>query len=117
MNKLNLRFLGDFAKTTGACGAAYLYEEIAAGAVVDATARDGRYSPFDIVLQLGVGWLPFIVASYNQGGPFWASFAGAVAFNRIDNLVYGLGGKPLTHTGPAFPGESMADVQRRLGIG
>lgn len=117
MRKLDLNFLADMTKTTGAVSAAYLYEEIASNAVVDATARDGKFSLFDIALQMGVGWLPFVLASMNGGGPFWASFAGAVAFNRIDNIVYALGGRPLTHTGVALPGETMAEVTARVGAG
>ena len=114
MRKLNMKFLGDMTKSTGGVSAAYLYEELMAQAVVDATARDQKLSLFDIALQIGVGWAPFVLASYQGGGPFWASFAGGCMFNRIDNLRYALGGKPITHTGPALPGESMADVQARL---
>jgi len=115
MRKLNMKFAADMAKTGGGASLAYLYEEIAGQAVVEATAKDGRLSLFDIALQLAIGWGPFVLASQQGGGPFWASWAGAIAFNRIDNMVYALGGRPVTHTGPAFPGESLAEARSRLG--
>lgn len=112
--KLNMAFAADFAKIGGASALSYLYEEIAGQAVVDATAGDGRFSPFDIALQLMVGWGPFVLASY-QGGPFWAAFAGATAFNRIDNIVYALGGRSITHVGPGLPGETLEQTRARIG--
>lgn len=112
--KLNMAFLKDMGKLGGGTFAAFMYEEIAGAAVVDATARDGRFSPFDIALQLAVGWGPFVLASY-QGGPFWTAFAGATAYNRVDNLVVALGGRASTVFGPIAPGETQAQTQARLG--
>lgn len=114
MRKMNMAFLADMGKVGAGTAAAFLYEEIAGSAVVDATARDGHFSPFDVALQLLVGWGPFVLAS-TQGGPFWTSFAGATAYNRVDNIVVALGGKARTPLGVIAPGETMSQAQARLG--
>lgn len=112
--KLNMAFMKDMGKVGAGTFAAYLYEEIAGAAVVEATARDGRFSPFDVALQLMVGWGPFVLAS-TQGGAFWNSFAGATAYNRVDNIVVALGGRANTPLGVIAPGETMSQAQARLG--
>lgn len=111
--RLNMAFARDMATSAGASFGAYLYEEIAGSAVVEATAQDGRFSPFDIALQLAVGWGPFILAAH-QGGHFWASFAGAIAFNRVDNVVVALGGRAATPVGLIRRGETMTEAESRM---
>jgi hypothetical protein len=113
--KLNMKFVQDMGKAGAGTFAAYLYEEIAGAAVVQATAQDGRFSPFDVLLQLAVGWGPFVVASMQGGGAFWNAAAGAVAYNRVDNIVVALGGKAVTPFGVIAPGETMAQAQARIG--
>jgi len=113
--RLNMKFAADMAKTSGGAGAAYLYEEIASQAVVEATSQDGRLSLFDIALQLVVGWGPFVVASH-LGGPFWGSFAGAIAYNRVDNLAVMAGQRAQTPMGYVRRGETLAEARARLGM-
>lgn len=112
--KMNMAFLKDMGKVGAGTAAAFLYEEIAGSAVVDATARDGKFSPFDVALQLLVGWGPFVLAS-TQGGAFWTAFAGATAYNRVDNIVVALGGRARTPLGVIVPGETMNQAHARLG--
>lgn len=111
--RMNMAFVKDLGKAGAGTAAAYLYEEIAGAAVVDATARDGRFSPFDVALQLLVGWGPFALASV-QGGAFWHAFAGATAYNRVDNIVVALGGRARTPLGVVAPGETMDEAHARL---
>lgn len=84
--KLNLLGL---SKAVSGAGVAYMYEEMAAKAVVQATTLDGRISPFDWTLQMLVGWAPFVIASMNPG-PFTSSMAGGIAYHRVENLVNAL---------------------------
>lgn len=116
MRKLNMKFAKDLGASGGAAGLAFLYEEIAGAAVVNATGRDGKISPFDFALQILVGWGPIVLAAHQsaKGSHFWTSFGGAVMFNRIDNLAIALGQPALTHMGAVLPGETIVQAQRRI---
>lgn len=122
MRRLNTSYLKDYGASVGASSLAYLYEEIAGAAVVNATAQDGKLSAFDIALQILVGWGPIALAAHQsaqgRGSYFWNSFGGAVMFNRIDNLAVNVFGQPaLTPYGAILPGETLAQARIRLGQG
>lgn len=113
--KLNLDFLMDVSKHGSGAALAFLYEEIAGAAVVNATAQDNKISPFDFAMQMLVGWGPLVFAAYYPG-QFTASFAGATIFNRIDNLaVTGFGARAQSPMGPIMKGETLLQAQARMG--
>ena len=119
MRKLNKSYLKNYGKAAGAASLAFLYEEIAGAAVVKATAQDNKISPFDVGMQLFVGWGPIALAAHQMatrpgGSYFWSSFGGAMMFNRIDNLGVALGMPALTPFGAVMPGETLAQAQIRL---
>lgn len=114
MKKLNMAFVKDLGKHAGGSAAAFLYEEIMGDAVVRATAADRRFSPFDIVLQAAVGIGPLVVSGH-LAGPFWASFAGAIMYNRIDNVAIMLGQRAQTPMGAVMPGETLQEALARTG--
>lgn len=80
----------DAGKAGGGALAAVAYENLIAQGVVEATTRDAHLSPLDFLLVMTVGWGPMLGAAY-MGGPFWASFAGGITYNRIDNIVKAMG--------------------------
>jgi len=114
-----MQFARDMGKSGGAAGLAFLYEEIVSDNVVNATGRDGKISPFDLVLQVLVGWGPIVLAAHQsaKGSHFWTSFGGAVMFNRIDNIAIALGQPALTRMGAVLPGETIAQAQSRIAGG
>lgn len=119
MKKLNLGFVQDLALMGTGAGAAYLYDELMADAVVKVTMQDNELSVSDVVLQMLVGWGPFVAASALGGttSAFWSSFAGAVAFNRIDALAVTLFGQAAqSPVGPVQRGETLDKAARRLGL-
>ncbi len=117
MRKLNTAFLKDMGLATGAAGAAMLWDEIAGAAVIDATARDGKVSPMDMLLQMVIGWGPLAFAATRPpGNYFWPAFGGAIAFNRIDNLMIALGQPALTPLGPIRPGETLETARARIAV-
>lgn len=115
--RLNLRFAKDMGAIGAAAGLAMLYEQIAGKAVVDATARDGRISPFDFALQMATGWAPLILAATqsHKAAMFWPAFAGAVMCDRVDHIMIAFGQKALTPYGPIQAGETLEMARRRLG--
>ena len=116
MRKLNMAFLKDMGSVTGAAGAAMLWDEIAGAAVIDATARDGKITLMDMLLQMAVGWGPLVFAATRPtGNYFWPAFGGAIALNRIDNIMIALGQPALTPLGPIRPGETLKAASARIG--
>lgn len=113
MRKLNLSYFKGLGAVGAGSGLAFLYEEIAGAAVVDATARDNKMSGFDVLLQIVTGVGPLAVAGH-FGGSFWAGFAGAMIHNRIDNVATVLGARALSPMGVVRKGETMAEAVARL---
>ncbi len=114
--KLNLQFAKDIGKAGGAAGLAVLTEELAVSAIVGATVDDGKVGAFDIAVQIVVGWAPLVFAATRPpGSAFWNAFGGAVACNRVDNLMVALGQRALTPVGAVRAGETIDSAQRRLG--
>lgn len=90
MRKLNMAFVKDMGKSGSGALVAYFYNEFAGPSIVTATTRVdnngiAHVTPLGVVAQVITGFAPFVIGSH-VGGPFWASFAGAVVYKRLDNI-------------------------------
>lgn len=112
--RLNMGFVGNMGKAGAASALAYAYEDVAVEAIMHKLMTSDAPLPVKLVSSLLTGWVPLVIATH-YGGPFWAAFAGAVASNRIDNLMVAFGQPALTSVGPIQRGETLAHAQQRLG--
>lgn len=96
--KLNMSFVRDMTKAATAASLAFGYEEFVASQIVRKTLLDQRISAPEFLLNFLVGWAPLAgaAAMHREGDTFWPAFAGAVAYNRADNLGAAFGLTPTT---------------------
>lgn len=93
-----MRFLKDMGKTATATALAFGYEEFVGSQIVKHTLLDRRLSAPEVLLNLLIGWAPIFgaVGMAREGDVFWPAFAGAVFYNRCDNLGTAFGLTPTT---------------------
>lgn len=91
MRKLNMKTVLGHGKMMGGAAGAYAYEQMAEQVVMaTVNPETGIPTPVGIVMQMVVGWGPFVLAA-QYPSPASSAFAGAIAYNRIARLMETLG--------------------------